>query len=424
MKKTATLLFFVFSTCSIAFAQYKISVADGNWSATSTWDCSCIPGAGDSIRVNHDVILDQDISGTIEILEILDPNASLLEDAPRTIENIKFFSNISDVDISYFTVDDPNGNFSNTGSISAQSIYLLDAAAVFNNGPLDLVDTLLNTVTNGFGSGASSVITADVIYTEKAFTISSGGSATATRVIGVHNPTMGMGGIINIYEGTLDCDDLLSGAHLNMSTDAFVTVSDSLVSDAGEITIGGSSSSITVGSYLGVINNLPGLFTVVNNGFVRVDGDFLLDADSFTWGNGQFCIGGQSENRGTVTGLGTMSNDQLDFCDVSSTTGGGFDINTGSVDLTKVVYCSASCGNLSVPESTKAEVRLFPNPANDVLHIESDSAINKVLLYQMNGWKISASNASTINVTTLPSGVYFVEVQTEQGNVVERFVKD
>lgn len=37
------------------------SIADGNWSSTSTWDCACVPAGNDQVTIAHDVTLDVDI---------------------------------------------------------------------------------------------------------------------------------------------------------------------------------------------------------------------------------------------------------------------------------------------------------------------------------------------------------------------------
>ncbi|MEQ1744485.1 MAG: GEVED domain-containing protein [Saprospiraceae bacterium] len=38
-----------------------VSIANGNWSSTSTWDCGCVPGPSDNVTVAHNVTLDVDI---------------------------------------------------------------------------------------------------------------------------------------------------------------------------------------------------------------------------------------------------------------------------------------------------------------------------------------------------------------------------
>ena len=73
-----------------------------------------------------------------------------------------------------------------------------------------------------------------------------------------------------------------------------------------------------------------------------------------------------------------------------------------------------------------SEIRLFPNPTNDVVYISYTSNTSaEVTLFNINGaaclkQQLTASNQS-ISLSGLPSGVYFVSVEVE-GNVVRKRV--
>ncbi len=80
-----------------------------------------------------------------------------------------------------------------------------------------------------------------------------------------------------------------------------------------------------------------------------------------------------------------------------------------------------------VEELSKA-FNIYPNPVNDKLYIETENEVNKVVVYDVFGRHQVTETPShqgnlTIDVTNLNSGVYFVKVITENGEVVKRFVK-
>jgi hypothetical protein len=76
----------------------------------------------------------------------------------------------------------------------------------------------------------------------------------------------------------------------------------------------------------------------------------------------------------------------------------------------------------------KTIFKIYPNPAQDELHIVCDEgqAIGKlqIEIYDISGKKLSSltshsSSLTSINVSHLPSGIYFIKV----GNAVQKFVK-
>ena len=80
---------------------------------------------------------------------------------------------------------------------------------------------------------------------------------------------------------------------------------------------------------------------------------------------------------------------------------------------------------MSVDELTGPAVKLYPNPARDLLIVEStDDAINHINLYNMLGTSVYQSSPDatqhTITTSELPSGVYMIRIQTAAGMTVER----
>jgi hypothetical protein len=77
-----------------------------------------------------------------------------------------------------------------------------------------------------------------------------------------------------------------------------------------------------------------------------------------------------------------------------------------------------------VEELSKA-FNIYPNPVNDKLYIEAEVEIEEVVVYDLFGREQLAvsGQSSVVSVADLNSGVYFVKIVTNDGEVVKRFVK-
>ena len=78
-------------------------------------------------------------------------------------------------------------------------------------------------------------------------------------------------------------------------------------------------------------------------------------------------------------------------------------------------------------EELVSAFNIYPNPVSDKLYIEAESEIEEVVVYDIFGrqQKLSAISGqqSVVDVKDLNSGVYFVKVVSENGEIVKRFVK-
>lgn len=71
-------------------------------------------------------------------------------------------------------------------------------------------------------------------------------------------------------------------------------------------------------------------------------------------------------------------------------------------------------------------LKLFPNPAKDVLNIIAEIPISKVKIYSQDGKMVMQENnfAGVMNVSTLSKGMYVVRVYTQQGIETVQIIKD
>ncbi|HQB27714.1 MAG TPA: T9SS type A sorting domain-containing protein [Paludibacter sp.] len=69
---------------------------------------------------------------------------------------------------------------------------------------------------------------------------------------------------------------------------------------------------------------------------------------------------------------------------------------------------------------------LYPNPVQDILHIQADEAVTAVRIYNVNGTAVAQAtgeNISEISLAHLPAGIYMVRVEAGEMVRMERVVK-
>lgn len=92
-----------------------------------------------------------------------------------------------------------------------------------------------------------------------------------------------------------------------------------------------------------------------------------------------------------------------------------------------ITFIEAQYGTSSTPVLTKDEsgIRVFPNPANEVIDIsfEKEILIQSIFVKDMTGRILKEVNRNdrTIAVTNLPEGLLLLVIETEQGKIVEQF---
>ncbi|OQX77860.1 MAG: hypothetical protein B6D61_06540 [Bacteroidetes bacterium 4484_249] len=75
------------------------------------------------------------------------------------------------------------------------------------------------------------------------------------------------------------------------------------------------------------------------------------------------------------------------------------------------------------------KIKLFPNPANDYVNIElfSKANISFIEIINLQGRIVKsqrvANNQNTVDVRDLSKGVYLIRMQTGEGVVMKKFIK-
>ena len=74
------------------------------------------------------------------------------------------------------------------------------------------------------------------------------------------------------------------------------------------------------------------------------------------------------------------------------------------------------------------DFEIYPNPVNDKINIVTEEIVEDIVVYDIYGRHQVSKTPSlqgnlTIDLSDLKSGIYFVKVRTEEGDIVKRFIK-
>ena len=176
-------------------------------------------------------------------------------------------------------------------------------------------------------------------------------------------------------------------------------------------------------------------------------------APTFTWTVVDTTFNEEEPGTGTVSIEFTVTNYDEDF-DYSLDFGAGFPITMENGTLTvafnfpgshtiTISYTDGDCGAetdttivldslfspVGILENEDQTLSFFPNPVHNSLTVESESPISGIAIYDLTGREaaVRANNDSPqrwiLNTSSLPAGVYFLKVVTDNGTKTAKFVK-
>jgi hypothetical protein len=97
-------------------------------------------------------------------------------------------------------------------------------------------------------------------------------------------------------------------------------------------------------------------------------------------------------------------------------------------DDTAIFSTNCSSSSLSIETSISDEIRAYPNPTPGIIHIDN-MIIENAGIYDAFGYKVKAltnlfskSNSSTIDLSSLPKGVYYLYIQSKGKTTVKKII--
>ena len=122
----------------------------------------------------------------------------------------------------------------------------------------------------------------------------------------------------------------------------------------------------------------------------------------------------------TELSYNTTSNDNVFFVEV---------VALYENDKTSVGVAKKYAYGDNIDEQHEIQCKVYPNPVNDRLYIATEDEVENVVVYDIYGRHQVTETPRhqgnlTIDLENLKSGIYFVKINTEKGNIVKRIIKD
>lgn len=97
------------------------------------------------------------------------------------------------------------------------------------------------------------------------------------------------------------------------------------------------------------------------------------------------------------------------------------------LSVNKLKFTLTGEGSGIIGESIR-QTRIYPNPATDILHIESEATNGTIYLFDLSGQLVRsqqcrASGRTSIGISTLPSGAYLLQIRNGEQVINRRFIK-
>jgi len=104
-----------------------------------------------------------------------------------------------------------------------------------------------------------------------------------------------------------------------------------------------------------------------------------------------------------------------------------FGRNANPVNATALGSVVIGIDNAGISENGENAIRVYPNPANDLVYVVSEANINNITITKLSGQIVSAATALTgnsVDVSSLQAGVYIINASTDAGVQTTRLVKN
>ncbi len=164
-------------------------------------------------------------------------------------------------------------------------------------------------------------------------------------------------------------------------------------------------------------NRLLGLFGTMEGClqlWELVEGDVTAEAVQL-----EGCFGGIQEGSQTSLDIADLDNDGFFEVVVGNKRGGIAFYNT-------TIQVDGTISNVEEELLSKVSIDLFPNPANEILNIESELDLSKYTLVNIFGQTINEGilTGNEVLINHLSSGVYFITFELDGVPVSKKFIKE
>ncbi len=91
-------------------------------------------------------------------------------------------------------------------------------------------------------------------------------------------------------------------------------------------------------------------------------------------------------------------------------------------EVTKLTFGESFPSEVITPTAPDLEVVVYISQTNEIV-VESAAAIQSLALFNVDGKILQTTTPTTISASSLPAGVYLLQIITEQGTIVKKVIK-
>lgn len=204
----------------------------------------------------------------------------------------------------------------------------------------------------------------------------------------------------------------VSDVTIGGASTAFTQMNDSIINiNSSSLTSGGTiivSSDNGSSEFLGSLNFASGTINTSVTGMTIISTYTGSQNVTYQWID---CLNNNTPIAGATTSTYTSAVNGL-FAVV---------INDSGCEITS--QCVA-LGSASIHENMVADLNVYPNPTNDLIHISTASKIEKVEVMSITGSVLSTlnGNVKSVSLNHLSKGLYLIRISTENGVALKKLL--
>jgi len=189
----------------------------------------------------------------------------------------------------------------------------------------------------------------------------------------------------------------------------------------------GLNSITSVGGNLDISNNSSLRNLSALKSVSQIDGELHIESNpQITSLEGINNIEQESISSISIAFNSSLYNCQAEsICNYIANPGGNIEIHDNYTGCKTLDEVKTACESSAIIESNRFVENLFyPNPTQNYIYISTNETLEFITIYNYSGQKVLQPNTSTktIDVSTLPPGLYFVELELENGKIREKLI--
>ncbi|GEQ85607.1 hypothetical protein ULMS_11150 [Patiriisocius marinistellae] len=104
---------------------------------------------------------------------------------------------------------------------------------------------------------------------------------------------------------------------------------------------------------------------------------------------------------------------------------GSFDVNNNAMGCNTINEIDDACTLMVVENFSVDMIKIYPNPTSQLLNIETNNLVmDNVVIRSISGKTLLQTSNKQIDISNFSAGVYFITIETTQGTITKKIVKE